>query len=796
MEASGSVANGIGQPVRRKEDARLLTGKGRFGDDVSLPGMAHAVIVRSPHAHARIVSVDKRAALAAPGVLAVLTGVDYLAAGLGLIPHNPGLSAPPDVQARLCGGPPIATRHYPLPVDRVRFVGEPVALVVAESIAEAKDAAELLDITYEPLPAVLRAMDAVMPEAALLWEEAPDNICIDIEVGDASATADAFAGATHIVRLETWAQRVTGVPMEPRTNVAEYDVSSGRYTIHTGSGRGVAKVRTDLAQILGVPTEQVRCVCGDMGGNFGTRNLFYPEYALLAWASRRLMRPVKWTCERSDSFLSDWQGRDLTVEAELALDAEGHFLAVRGSNLSNLGGHAVAFGPLQKGLGLMSSVYRIPVGYFRGRGAVTNTVSTTPYRSSGRPEAIFVIERLTDLAADELGLDPVQLRRRNMIPPTAQPYANPLGLTYDNGRYEEAMDTALALADWDGFSGRRAESRRRGKWRGIGIANYIEITSGAPRERTEITVLPEGKVELVMGTMSSGQGHETSFAQLVTEWLGVPFDSIVYVAHDTDRVSAGGGSHSGRSMKLATTIIGQATDDIIDKGRKIASFLFEAGEVDIEFERGHFRVAGTDLENAHLAVGAGEIARAARRHLRPDVAGRELPVRYANLRGRRRCRNGCRRDRRLHRGRRCRPRGQPADPAWSDAWRHRPGRRSGVARTQPLRPRERAAAGGELYGLRDAARRHLSALGHSTQRGAGTVEPPRCALRRRRRHDAGARRDDQRHRQRARRVRRAPHRNAGHTRAGMARDPGRPRRHRRLIGTGACRAILGGPRGW
>jgi len=618
MEASGSVANGIGQPVRRKEDARLLTGKGRFGDDVTLPGMAHAVIARSPHAHARIVSVDKRAALAAPGALAVLTGVDYLAAGLGLIPHNPGLSAPPDVQARLCGGPPIATRHYPLPVDRVRFVGEPVALVVAESIAEAKDAAELLDITYEPLPAVLRAMDAVMPEAALLWEEAPDNICIDIEVGDASATADAFAGATHIVRLETWAQRVTGVPMEPRTNVAEYDVSSGRYTIHTGSGRGVAKVRTDLAQILGVPTEQVRCVCGDMGGNFGTRNLFYPEYALLAWASRRLMRPVKWTCERSDSFLSDWQGRDLTVEAELALDAEGHFLAVRGSNLSNLGGHAVAFGPLQKGLGLMSSVYRIPVGYFRGRGAVTNTVSTTPYRSSGRPEAIFVIERLTDLAADELGLDPVQLRRRNMIPPTAQPYANPLGLTYDNGRYEEAMDTALALADWDGFSGRRAESRRRGKWRGIGIANYIEITSGAPRERTEITVLPEGKVELVMGTMSSGQGHETSFAQLVTEWLGVPFDSIVYVAHDTDRVSAGGGSHSGRSMKLATTIIGQATDDIIDKGRKIASFLFEAGEVDIEFERGHFRVAGTDREMGIFEVAA---TAATRTDLPPELQG-------------------------------------------------------------------------------------------------------------------------------------------------------------------------------
>ena len=606
MTVSGKVANGIGQPVRRKEDFRLLTGRGSFGDDLVFPGLSHAVFIRSPYAHARIGAVDKRAALAAPGVLAVLTGADYSAAGLGPIPHNPGLSAPPDVQARPRRGPPIATRHYPLPADKVRFVGEPVALVVAETIAAAKDAAELLEINYEPMPAVVRAKDAVAPDAPILWDEVPDNICIDIEVGDASATAAAFAGAAHVVRLETWAQRVTGVPMEPRTNVAEYDVASGRYTIHTGSGRGVAKVRIDLALILCVPTEQVRCVCGDMGGNFGTRNLFYPEYALLAWAARLVGRPVKWTCERSESFLSDWQGRDLTVEAELALDEQGNFLAVRGSNLSNLGGHAVAFGPLQKGLGLMSSVYRIPVGYFRGRGAVTNTVSTTPYRSSGRPEAIFVVERLVDLAADRLGLDPAALRRQNLIPPAAQPYANPLGITYDSGDYPAAMNTALDLADWAGFPARRAQAQRRGKLRGIGVANYVEVTSGAPRERTEITVLPEGKVELVIGTMASGQGHETSFAQLVTEWLGVPFDSITYVAHDTDRVSAGGGSHSGRSMKLAATIIGQATDDIIDTGRKIASFLFEAGEADISFEDGRFRIAGTDRE-----LGIFEVAAAA-----------------------------------------------------------------------------------------------------------------------------------------------------------------------------------------
>ena len=608
----GWGANGIGQPVRRKEDFRLLTGKGCFGDDVAPADLVHAVIVRSPHAHARIVSVSKAAALAAPGVLAVLTSADYSGEGLGPIPHNPGLMAPPDVRVRTRSIEPIATVHYPLPQETVRYVGEPVAIVIAATIGQAKDAADLLDVSYQPLPVVTRAADALRPGAPVLWETAPGNLCIDVEVGDKAATAAAFAAAAHVVRLETWAQRVTGVPMEPRTNVAEYDGVSGQYTLYTGSGRGVAKVRLDLAQVLGIPAEKVRVVCHDMGGNFGTRNLFYPEYALLAWAARRVGRPVKWTCERHESFLSDYQGRDLTVEAELALDREGNFVAVRGCNLSNLGGHATAFGPLQKGLGLMSNVYRIPVGYFRGQGAVTNTVSTTPYRSAGRPEAIFVVERLVDLAADQLGVDRAALRRRNLIPPAAQPYANPLGVTYDSGRYQEAMETALALADWAGFPARRAEAQRRHKFRGIGIANYVEITSGAPRERGEITVLPEGKVELVMGTMSSGQGHETSFAQLVSEWLGVPFDSVVYVAHDTDRVKAGGGSHSGRSMKLATTIIGHATDEIIDKGRKIASYLLETGEPDIEFAHGRFRVAGTDRE-----IGLFEVASAAAAH--PDL---------------------------------------------------------------------------------------------------------------------------------------------------------------------------------
>jgi len=618
MQASDKAGNGIGQPVRRKEDFRLLTGCGCFADDLSLPGMVHAVIVRSPHAHARIATVDKTAALAAPGVLAVLTGADYRADGLGPIPHNPGLMAPPDVTVRIRGRAPVATAHYPLPTDKVRFVGEPVALIVAETIAAAKDAAELLTVAYEPLAAVMRAPAALEPSAPALWDDAPGNLGLDIELGDAAATAAAFERAAHVVRLETWAQRVTGVPMEPRTNLAEYDPVSGRYTLYTGSGRGVAKVRLDLAQVLGVSPERVRVLCRDMGGNFGTRNFFYPEYALLAWATRRVGRPVKWTCERHESFLSDYQGRDLTVEAELALDADGNFLAIRGSNLSNCGGHAAHYGSLQKGLGLMSGVYHIPAAWFRGRAALTNTVPTTPYRSSGRPEAIFVTERLVDLAADRLGRDPAALRRQNMVAPSAQPYGNPLGVTYDSGDYRAAMDLALELADWEGFPARRAAARRRGKWRGIGVANYVEITSGAPRERTEITVLPEGRVELVMGTMASGQGHETSFAQLVTEWLGVPFETIDYVAHDTDRVAAGGGSHSGRSMKLAATIIGQATDDIIARGRRIAGHLLEAGEADIEFAQGRFRIAGTDRE-----LGIFEVAKAAavRSDLPADLQG-------------------------------------------------------------------------------------------------------------------------------------------------------------------------------
>jgi len=615
MDGTGGVANGIGQSVRRKEDPRLLQGRGSYGDDLSLPNLAHAVLVRSPHAHARIAHIGTDRARRAPGVLAVLTGADYVADGLGPIPHNPCVFPPPDVPVRL-GMTPIATADYPLPPDRVRFVGEPVACVVADTIDRARDAAELVDVAWEPRPGVTATAAAMRPDAPLLWDAAPGNLAVLLEAGDAAATAAAFRRADHVVRLHTHVQRVTGVPMETRTAIGDHDPATGVYTLYAGTGLGVTTQQQQLAEMLGVPPAQVRCACKDMGGNFGTRNSFFAEYALLPWAARRVGRPVKWTCERREAFLTDYQGRDLLVEAELALDNEGNFLAVRGVNTSNIGAHTVSFVPLRKGLGLLTGVYRVGAAHFIGRGVLTNTAPTTAYRSAGRPEAIFVIERLIDRAARQCGFDPVELRRRNMIPAEAQPYTNPVGLTYDSGDYRAAMDRVLALADYGGFPARRAEALRRGRRRGIGVANYIEITSGNPRERTEITFLPGERVELVMGTMSTGQGHETSFAQLVTELLGVPFDSIDFVAHDTDRVAGGGGSHSGRSMKMAGIVVPKAAAEIIDKGRRIAAHLLEAGEADIEFDRGTFRVAGTDRGVGIFAVARAAVTRA---DLPPDL---------------------------------------------------------------------------------------------------------------------------------------------------------------------------------
>jgi len=597
---------GIGQPVRRKEDARLITGRGCFSDDVNLPDQAYAVMVRSPHAHARIGAIDPAAALAVPGVLAVLTGADCLADGLRPIPHSPFPNTPPDIRLRNRDGTEsFIAPHFVLPADKARFVGEAVAMVVANSVHAAKDGAERVAIDYEVLAAVTDSTAAAMPDAPRIWEETASNVCMDADVGDSAATTAAFARAQHVVRLETRIARVTGVPMEPRAAVGCFDSSTARYTLYAGGG-GVVRHKRDLTIVLGVPEDAVRVVARDVGGNFGTRNPLYPEFALVVWAARRIGRPVKWTCERQESFLSDYQGRDLAVTAELALDAQGNILGLRGSALSNLGAHTITFTPLTKSIETVPSIYRIPAAYFRARATLSNVSPLTAYRSSGRPEAMFVIERLIDLAAREHGFDRVELRRRNLVPESAMPYANGLGLIYDSGAYEQVMDAALKLGDWNGFAARRAEAHSRGRLRGIGIAGYVEMASGNPRERAEITVRPAGRVDVVIGTMASGQGHETSFAQLLVDWLGVPFDSVQLITGDTDIVPVGGGSHSGRSMRLAGITMGKASKSIVEQGRRIASCMLEAAETDIEFSAGRFTVKGTDH-----SVGIFEVAAAA-----------------------------------------------------------------------------------------------------------------------------------------------------------------------------------------
>jgi aerobic carbon-monoxide dehydrogenase large subunit len=585
---------GIGKPVQRKEDRRLITGRGRYSDDVSLPGQAYACVVRSPYAHARIVGIDASDARTRPGVIAVLTGRDALGDDLQPIPHRPVPTNPHEVPLRSRDGSAFFIAPHPLlPIDRARFVGEAVAVVVAETPAAARDAMEQVTVDYEPLPVVTSTAMAASATAPIVWEAAGSNVCVDSETGDGAAVDAAFARAAHVVRLETRINRVTGVPLEPRAAVAAYDEASGRYTLHAGSG-GSQRQRGDVAAVLGVAESAVRVVAHDVGGNYGTRNSFYPEFGLVAWAARRLRRPVKWTCERREALLTDYQSRDLVSHAELALDADGTFLAFRGINTSNLGAHAVSFTPLAKGVAVSSSVYHIPVSLMRARAVVTNTSPTSPYRSAGRPEVMFVIERLIDLAARRHGFDRVALRRRNLIPVTALPYRNPLGLIYDSGDYAAVQDRAVALADWTGFEARRVQARRRGRFRGIGLANYIELNTGVPRERAEITVSADGGIDVVIGTLSAGQGHETSFAQLVAEWFGVSVEQVRIIAGDTDVARVGGGSHSGRSMRLGAVVMAKASDQIVDKGRRLAAWLLEAAEADIEFSRGRFVVKGTD----------------------------------------------------------------------------------------------------------------------------------------------------------------------------------------------------------
>jgi aerobic carbon-monoxide dehydrogenase large subunit len=598
----------IGDPVRRREDLRLITGRGCFSDDVNLPRQVYAAMVRSPYAHARIVAIDSLGALSSPGVLAVLTGRDWRNDGLKPLPHQPYSFHPAERPlANRDGAPVFMPPHYPLTHDKARYSGEAVAIVIAESIAAAKDGAERVDVAYDILPAVTDTRAAAEAHAPRVWDEASSNVCLDGDMGDAEATTAAFARAKHIAKLDTWVQRVTGVPMEPRAAVADYDAATQRYTLHAGSG-GAVRLKNDLAAMLDVPAQSVRVLMRDIGGNFGTRGMIYPEFALISWAAKRIGRPVKWTCERSEAFLSDYQGRDLAVTAELALDADGRFLAMRGSNISNIGAHTVNFQPLQKGVEIMSSIYRIPAAHFRGRAVFSNTAPTRPYRSAGRPEVMFVMERLIDIAAREFGYDRVELRRRNLLTEAELPYTNAFGMIYDSGDYHETMRKALELGNWTGFAERAAEARKRGKRRGIGVANYVDTATGVPRERAEVTVHADGHVDLVIGIVSNGQGHETSFAQLLNEWLGVPIEDVRLIAGDTDIVKIGGGTHSGRGMRMGSVVIWKCAQEIVGKGSRIAARLLESDPSTVRFNEGCFHTDGSGK-----SVSLFEVAAAARR---------------------------------------------------------------------------------------------------------------------------------------------------------------------------------------
>lgn len=578
----------IGQPMLRKEDDRLLKGAGRFSDDFAMDGQVYATIVRSPHPHARIVQLDAAAARANPNVLGVFTGKDMLADGLGPIPHSPAAQSRYDLRLTAAGGgSPFIGSHELLAIDEVRYVGEAIAIVVAETREAALDAAELIEIEYETLPFVTRSEDALAADAPLVWQEPGTNVLVDTQFGDEAATTHAFSGADHIVTAKFTVGRVTAVTMEPRAALGNYDVKTCRYTLHAGSG-GAVKQKKDIAAVLNVPPQQVRVLSFDVGGNFGSRNRPYVEFALVLWASKKVLRPVKFTASRSEAFLTDYQGRDLVTSVELAIRADGRFLALRADNVSNVGAVCVSLSPLYKGAGLTTGVYDIPAATMRARAVFTHTTPVSAYRSSGRPEVMFAIERLIDIAAAELGMDRVAIRRKNLVQPEAMPYRNAVGVVYDSGTYESNMDLALQVADYAGFKLRERAARKRGKLLGIGVANYVEASSGAPGERAEISISPQGRVAIVIGTQPSGQGHETSFAQVAADMLELPVDAISIVYGDTDIVTVGGGSHSGRSMRHAGTVISMASTMLIARAIKATALILDVGEDEVRFNAGRF----------------------------------------------------------------------------------------------------------------------------------------------------------------------------------------------------------------
>ncbi len=581
----------IGRPLPRFEDRRLVTGRGRFTDDFSFEGQAYAAFVRSRHAHARIEAIDTRAAEAAAGVLAVLTGADYEAAGGRGIMHMANPAGTHDVNVKAFSGPGRQTAyeapHAPLAVGRVRFIGEPVAMIVAETFSAAQEACERVEATYQELPAVTDAAAALSPGAPLVDDAVPGNLAVGTEFGDRAAVEAAFAGAHLIVSQTFRNQRIAPVYMEPRAAIGSYDEAQDTYSLVTGS-QGAVRIRGTVAACLGVPAERVRVITPDVGGAFGLRSNIYPEQVLVAFAARRVGRPVKWTGDRSEAFLTDYQGRDIVTEGRLALDADGRILALAVTMTGNIGAHAVTYVPLSNAYRVTPTVYDIPLACVTIRGALTHTVPTAPFRGAGRPEATLVIERLIDIAARRLGMDRASLRRRNLIRKTQLPYRSATGLTYDSGDFRSNMDNVLALADWRGFGDRRRVAGKRGMLAGIAVANYVESPVGQPNEYVRVTVRSDRMVEAIAGTQSSGQGHETSFAQVLADRLGIRPDEVRLVTGDTAVVPAGGGTHSDRSMRLAGTLLVEACGRVIDRARRVFAALAACAEADTGFVDGFF----------------------------------------------------------------------------------------------------------------------------------------------------------------------------------------------------------------
>ncbi len=602
---SGSAppaACGISRPVRRREDARFVTGRGRFTDDIDVPGQAHAAFVRSDHAHGEIRAVRSDAARRQPGVLAVLTGADLRDAGVGFIHRLPlkGFDL----------GVPLDTPRPGLAQDRVRYVGEPVALVVAETAAQAADAAALVGVEIDALPAVTDVCRAVAADAPIIWPDAPGNISIKWQSDDRTATDRAFAGAAYVVQLRLVNTRVFANPIEPRTSIAQYDRANEQFIWITPSQGVLYMVRVLCDQVFKIPDDRMHVLTYDVGGAFGAKEQPYPEDVALLHAARVVGRPVKWRGTRSENLLSDNHARDAVIDCALALDAEGHFLAIRASIMAAMGAYFGCNGPngsIRNTPWGLPLVYRTPLVHVEVTTVMTNTAPIGPYRGAGREQASYIVERLVDEAARRTGIDRIELRRRNLVPASAMPYRTPSGRLYDSGEFEAVLDKALALADWRGFAARAAASAAAGRVRGLGIASFLECVGGSWHEGAEIRFAEDGRVLLLVATQSHGQGHETSFPQVVAEKLGIPYAAIEIRQGDSADVPAGFASVGSRSMIMAGSALANTCKEVIEKGRRAAAHYLEAAEADIEFRAGMFAVAGTDR-----AVGLLELARQVR----------------------------------------------------------------------------------------------------------------------------------------------------------------------------------------